>query len=55
LRIEHDLNGPTIATSFALDNRRAKQVLGWQPQVSFDDGVRRTLGWWRSAMGGGAD
>src|SRR5438105_811332 len=27
LRIEHDLSGPTIATSFALDNWRAKQVL----------------------------
>jgi GDP-L-fucose synthase len=52
LRIEHDLNGPTIATSFALDNRRAKQVLDWEPQVSFDDGVRRTVDWWRGAMGG---
>ena len=52
LRIEHDLSGPTIATSFALDNRRAKQVLGWEPQVSFDEGVRCTLDWWRGAIGG---
>ncbi len=50
LRIEHDPKGPTIKTSFALDNRRARDVLGWQPQVSFDDGVRRTIDWWRKTF-----
>jgi nucleoside-diphosphate-sugar epimerase len=53
LRIEHDPKGPTIKTSFALDNARAREVLGWQPQVSFDDGVRRTIDWWRAAYGAG--
>ena len=53
LRIEHDPAGPTIKTSFALDNRRARAVLGWQPQVDFDEGVRRTVEWWRAAYGAG--
>jgi GDP-L-fucose synthase len=53
LRIEHDLAGPTIKTSFALDNRRARAMLGWQPQVSFDDGVRRTIDWWRANYSAG--
>jgi nucleoside-diphosphate-sugar epimerase len=51
LQIEHDLSGPTIATSFSLDNRRAKQTLGWEPRYSFDEGVRRTVEWWRAANG----
>jgi len=51
LRIEHDLEGPTIRTSFALDSRRAKQLLDWEPQVSFDEGVRRTVDWWRATHG----
>jgi GDP-L-fucose synthase len=51
LQIEHDLSGPTIATSFSLDNRRAKQTLGWGPRYSFDEGVRRTVEWWRAANG----
>jgi nucleoside-diphosphate-sugar epimerase len=51
LRIEHDPAGPTIKTSFALDNRRALEVLGWQPRVPFDEAVKRTIDWWRSAFG----
>src|SRR5438105_11892825 len=53
LHIVHDLSGPTIRTSFALDSRRAKQVLDWEPKVSFDDGVRRTVDWWRATYGAG--
>jgi nucleoside-diphosphate-sugar epimerase len=51
LRIEHDLAGPTIKTSFALDNGRAWAKLGWCPQVTLDDGIRRTVQWWRQAYG----
>ena len=29
----------------ALDNRRAREVLGWSPQVSFEAGVSRTVEW----------
>jgi GDP-L-fucose synthase len=53
LRIEHDPAGPTIKTSFALDNRRAHEVLGWRPKVSLDEGVHRTVEWWRTAYGAG--
>jgi nucleoside-diphosphate-sugar epimerase len=55
LRIEHDPAGPTIRTSFALDNRRALEVLGWKPEVSFDEGVRRTVQWWKQAFGAAAE
>lgn len=51
LRIEHDAAGPTIKTSFALDNGRARERLGWQPQVALDDGIRRTVQWWKQAFG----
>jgi nucleoside-diphosphate-sugar epimerase len=53
LRIEYDPKGPTIKTSFALDNSRAREVLGWQPQVPLDEGIRRTIGWWRATYGAG--
>jgi GDP-L-fucose synthase len=52
LDIVHDLKGPTIKTSFALDSGRARNMLGWEPKVSFDEGVRRTVDWWRATHGG---
>ena len=27
------------------DNTRARQALGWQPRVSLDEGLRRTIAW----------
>jgi nucleoside-diphosphate-sugar epimerase len=54
LRIEHDPAGPTIKTSFALDSRLAAELIGWKPEVSFEDGVRRTIDWWRANRGEGA-
>jgi GDP-L-fucose synthase len=50
IRIEHDPDGPTIKTSFSLDNSRALERLGWKPEVPFDEGVRRTVEWWRGAF-----
>ncbi len=28
------------------DISRARQVLGWQPQVSLEEGLKRTIAWW---------
>lgn len=47
LTIEHDLTAPTIKTSLYLDCTRAKAELGWQPKISLDDGIKRTISWWR--------
>ena len=35
-----------IRDSFA-DIRLARQVIGFEPQVSFDEGLRRTIDWYR--------
>ena len=48
LRIEHDLTKPTVRTSLCLDCTKARQELGWQPKVSLDEGIQRTLEWYRN-------
>ncbi len=53
LRVEYDPSRPTIKTSFALDNRRAFELFGWKPEVSFEEGVKRTVQWWRQSFAGG--
>lgn len=47
LSIEHDLSQPTIKTSLFLDCGLAKQELGWEPKISLDEGIQRTLAWWK--------
>lgn len=31
---------------YALDSSKIKGELGWQPKVSFEDGLRRTVEWY---------
>jgi dTDP-glucose 4,6-dehydratase len=32
------------------DISRAKQILGWEPKVGFDDGMRRTIAWFKERV-----
>jgi nucleoside-diphosphate-sugar epimerase len=51
LRISHDLSKPSIPFDLTLDCEKARRELGWEPAVSLDDGIRRTVGWWREHVG----
>jgi nucleoside-diphosphate-sugar epimerase len=44
--IEHDLTKPTGVASRAADLTRAREVLGWEPQVSYREGFERTIEWY---------
>lgn len=47
LTIEHDLSAPTIPTSLSLDCSKAARELGWQPQISLEEGIHITMDWWQ--------
>ena len=36
------------------DIARAREVLGWEPKVGFEDGMRRTVAWFRERVGSAA-
>lgn len=44
--VRFDLTKPTIKLDVALDIDRARKVYGWQPKVSLDEGIRKTLAWY---------
>ncbi len=50
LVIEHDLSKPSIKTKFCLDSTKAKNELGWEPQVSLEEGIQRTMEWYRKNL-----
>jgi len=51
LSIEHDLSQPTIKTSLFLDCSLAEKELGWKSTTSLDDGIAKTLAWWKENIG----
>ncbi len=47
LRIGHLPNRPTEIWRMCADNERAVELLGWTPQVTFEEGLERTVAWHR--------
>lgn len=47
LGIKFDTSKPVVNTSLCLDCTQARRLLGWEPQISLDEGIQRTLDWYR--------
>jgi nucleoside-diphosphate-sugar epimerase len=47
LIVEHDLSQPTIKTSLCLDCSKAGRELEWVPETTLDEGIAKTISWWR--------
>ena len=54
IEIEYDLSKPCIKTKLCLDISKVMDSLGWSPTVSLDEGIRRTMEWYKSNIIGGA-
>jgi nucleoside-diphosphate-sugar epimerase len=47
LAIEYDLTKPSIKTKLCLDITKAKDLFGWSPKISLEDGIKKTLQWYK--------
>lgn len=47
LKIEYEPSKPTIKTNIALDSTKAREYFGWFPQVSLDEGIKKTIEWYK--------
>ena len=47
-KVRYDYTKPTVKTSVSLDCTKAKLVLGWQPRVSIEDGINKTISWYKN-------
>ena len=48
-KIEFDTSKPVGALSRALDNERASNLLGWSPRFNLEDGLRKTIDWYKTS------
>ena len=48
LEIEFDRTKPTIPFKLRLNIDRAQQLFQWKPRTSLDEGIRKTLDWFRN-------
>ena len=47
--ITHLLDKPVGVKHRAADTTRAREVTGWEPQVTLEDGLRKTIDWYTNA------
>ena len=47
LKIKYDLSKPTIPTYLSVNCDMAKKKFGWKPKIKLDDGIKRTITWWK--------
>lgn len=45
-KLKFDTSKPVGALSRALDNTRAKELIGWQPRFTLENGLRKTIEWY---------
>ena len=41
---------PTEIWRMYADNSRAREILGWQPRVTLEEGLARTIEWFRTYL-----
>jgi nucleoside-diphosphate-sugar epimerase len=41
---------PTEIWRMCADNNRAEQILGWKPRITFEEGLKRTIDWFRKYL-----
>ena len=46
--IRWDASKPDGQPRRCLDTARAQRLLGWSAETGFEEGLRRTIDWWRS-------
>ncbi len=44
------ISGPTINFNLILDCSKAKREIGWNAKVSLNEGIKKTIKWWKSNL-----
>lgn len=50
LEIVYDPQGPTLGTKTSIDSSKAREKFNWQPEISLDEGIAKTIDWYRQNL-----
>jgi nucleoside-diphosphate-sugar epimerase len=50
LEIEFDKSKPTKNDKIALDSSKAREIYGWSPEISLEEGIRKTMDWYGDSI-----
>jgi len=50
LKIRYDTSKPSIKTKVFLDITKAKKTFGWKPTTSLDEGIEKTMNWYKDNL-----
>ncbi len=53
IAVEYDTSKPTIPTTVVVDTTRAREHFGWSPSIGIDEGIQKTLAWYKQHGGEG--
>lgn len=48
LKIKKNLDKPSIKFNVKLNTKKAKTILGWENKTSFNDGLKKTINWYKA-------
>jgi GDP-L-fucose synthase len=48
VRIIYDEQGHTTVPSRTIDCTKAERILGWKPEISVEEGIQKTVDWWKA-------
>ena len=47
IEIKFNKTKPSIPFDMYLDCTKAKKEIGWTPQIEIDQGIKKTISWWK--------
>lgn len=47
IKIKYDKSKPSLKTKLCLNCSKAKKELGWQSKISLDEGIKKTINWYK--------
>jgi len=47
LHIKYDKTKPNLKTKICLDSSKAKEIFGWTPKTTLEDGIKKTIAWYK--------